>query len=889
MVLLVQTKLNFPQTQPALVARTRLIAKLNDGLGLDGSPSGKLFLFAAPAGFGKTSLVVEWLNHLPHGRFRLAWLSLDENDSDPTRFLAYLVAALQQACPELASAVPEMLHSPQTVAPTLALTCLINEIAEIHASILLVLDDYHVLNNSTIHQSISFLLENMPSNLRLIITSRSDPPFPLARLRARRELVEIRVDDLRFTATETAVLFRHILPLNLPPEDVAVLGQRTEGWITGLQLAALALQGIATPQAQRQFIQSFSGTHRYILDYLLEEVLARQPQDTLAFLQQTAVLDQLTASLCDAVTGRDDSQAMLEALARANFFLFPLDDARQWYRYHHLLADLLRARGQPDSRQNERHERAAAWYWANGLADEALAHYLKAGLPEKAAHLAEAQALPLLAQGQTATFRAWVDRLPPAAVAARPGLLVSLAWSQLVTGQIADAFDSLQRAEQVAIPEITGDIAAIQAYIAAFQGDTETAIDRAEQALALLAADNLNIRSVITFVLGSLRLQVGAFALAQQTFAEAASSGQAAQNRQVAVSAQCAVADMEVARGQLRQAEVTYQKALAQAQLAAGRPLPLAVEPATGLARLAYERNNLDRAAHWLDENEELIQQWHNPNTAVNHRLARFAIHLARAELAAAARAWEEASQIAGDHVLTPPTASRLAAARLHLLLVNGQTAAAWALAEQQGLTREQALGYVCEPEQIAVAHILLAQGRAEQTWQLLSRLAVMAQSDGRNGSLIKLLTLQAVAHQAQRQAEPAQNCLLQALSLAHPAGYVRTFLDEGQPLAELLAKLQAKDAGPLDYIHSLLQAFGEKGPSTPTLPSPQPIVEALTRRELEILRLLAAGLSNRAIATEMVITVGTVKTHVSRIMGKMGAANRTQAVARARELGLLP
>ena len=587
------------------------------------SSPGKLILVAAPAGFGKTTLVAQWIHQLPAGEVAVAWFSVDGADNDVVHFFAYVSGALQKAWPELDSIVPELLKSAQTPAPRAILTLLINEIAAVPVRFLLVLDDYHLITSAAIHDGVAFLVQNMPSNLSLVLTSRSDLPFPLARLRARRELVELRVADLRFSVGETEMLFNQTMDLALRQDDIVLLERRTEGWITGLQLAALALQGISTSQEQTRFVQSFSGTHRFVLDYLMEEVLAQQSADVQAFLRETAILDRLTAPLCDLLTGRENSQTMLESLAQTNLFLLPQDDDREWYRYHRLFADLLRARGQNDPHQSEQHRRAAAWFEEHGFVSDAFEHWLHAGAPVEAAALLEAQAMALLTQGYTGTLLSWTDRLPPEVVDSRPWLVIFQAWALLLTGLASDAVNRLRQVAPTASPGMAGHMAAIQGYAAALRGDMPAATDLLAKASAQLDPDDLTIRSVVSYVLGGICLMTGEFLAAQSAFLQAAQSAQDAENRHVAVPAWCAVASLQRDKGQLRRAEDTFRKALALATTPSGRLLPMAAQPHNGLAQLAYERNELQEAQALLDKGRELVKLWHNPDTKVHNLLTR--------------------------------------------------------------------------------------------------------------------------------------------------------------------------------------------------------------------------------------------------------------------------
>jgi LuxR family maltose regulon positive regulatory protein len=875
---LLRTKLYIPSPRAELVPRPHLIERLNQGL------TGRLTLVSAPAGFGKTTLLGAWMPEISPDRIKPGWLSLDENDNDPTRFFLYLIAALQRLVPSIGHTVAGMLQTHQPVAVETVMSAIINELAAVPEDLMLVLDDYHLITNQAIHGAITFLLQNMPPNLHLIIATRMDPPLHLPQLRARGQAVELRAADLRFTPAETAILFNQVLGMDLSRADIEVLEQRTEGWIAGLHLAVLALRYLPDEAERIRFVRTFRGSHRYVLDYLVDEVLSRQTGDVQAFLYQTAWLERFCAPLCDAVTGRDDSDAILALLDRSNLFIVPLDDERRWYRYHRLFADLLRARASDDADGTERHRRAAGWYQERGFVDYAFEHWMRAGDFAGAATLVETQALTHLNQGQTSLVLAWIDRLPPEMLASRPWLLIFRAWGLLLTGEAISVPNCLQQAERAgatedAAPEMAGHVAAIRAYVAALRGDVSAAMAQAQQALTQLKPDDLATRSVVAFVLGGMHLLAGEVGSARLAFTEAAQTGQAAGNRHVSVPAWCAAASLQVDLGHLGQAEALYYKALDLTMTPGGRPLPLAAQPYNGLAHLAYERNDLLAASDWLDKSLELGRQWHNPETTVNALLNRAAIQRAQGDRGAAAVTWGEAAQTAAGRTLTPTSASSLTAMHLTLLLDAGDVRGAVRLAAERGLTSDGPANFAHQAEHVALAQILLAQGRPEEAQALLARLISAAQEDGRNGSLIKLLALQALTSQVQHQTDRALLSLEHALSLAKAEGFVRSLVDQGHPLATLLAQLP-----PSAYRDILLAACDEG----PTVGAPAAFGH-LSERELEVLRLMAVGLNNQAIADDLVLALGTVKAHAVAIYRKLDVNSRIQAVARARELGIIP
>ncbi len=887
---MLQTKLYIPPLRPDLVPRSGLIARLNQGL----EPGCKLILVSAPAGFGKTTLVIEWLAQLAGQDFIPAWLSLDERDNDLNLFLTYLLTTLETALPEV-DGLAESLNAPQAPETTALLTTMLNEIDRSPGQIVLVLDDYHHIGNVAIHEGLAFLAQNAVPNLHLVITSRGDLPFGIARLRASREMVELRAQDLRFTVGETADLFNEQLGLNLPPEDVAALAERTEGWVTGLQLAALALQGGQAPAERSDFVRSFSGTHRYVLDYLVEEVLARQPAALQAFLQQTAILERLNAPLCDALTGREDSRAVLESLAQSNLFLLPLDDERRWYRYHQLFADLLRARGLDDPALEGQHRRAAGWYRAHGFPADAFYHWLEAGAVEEAVSVVEDQAMTLLNQGYPRTILAWIDRLPAETAAGRPWLVVYRAWALLLTGHARDALSWLEDGPPPAEPQMNGHVAAIRGYAAALLGDFAGAVELLTSALELLGPEGQTVRSVIAFAMGGIQLMAGQLATAEHMFLEAAQSGQTVNNRHLAVSAWYAAASLQLAKAQLSRAEETYRSALDLAHTPSGKPLPVAAQAYNGLATLAYERNDLTAAGELIEAGLALARRGPGPDAFINSLLLRAVFRLAQGELNGAWRDWQEADQSAAGQTLGPFSTGRLLATGIEVARARGDRATVDRLMDEHASSAAEAITFAREEEGLALVHTWLDRGRADRALSILGPYIVLAREQARDGSLVRLLALQAVALQARGLADQALESLVQALSLAETEGYVRSFVDQGPAVARLLRKAKV-EGDRLTYVRALLQAFTEskaafaKGETDHPAAEDKPnMVEPLTERELEVLQLVAMGLSNQAIADELVLATGTVKAHVSRIMGKLGAHNRTEAVALARESDLIP
>jgi LuxR family transcriptional regulator, maltose regulon positive regulatory protein len=906
---LLATKLYVPGPQPGFVARPRLLDRLEEGLARG------LLLVCAPAGFGKTSLLADWARR---GGRPVAWLSLDEGDNDPARFWRHVVAALDRARTGTAKQVAPLLGPPAPRSFEGLVTALINELAAQPGEVLLVLDDYHLVDAQAVHASLGFLLEHRPPGLQLALTSRTDPPLPLARLRARGQLAELRDADLRFTAEEAAALLRRAVGPDLPEAAVAALAARTEGWVAGLQLAGLSLKGQADVAG---FVASFSGSHRFVLDYLAEEVLERQPEQVRGFLLETSVLERLSGPLCDAVTGRGDGQVMLEQVERANLFLVPLDEVRGWWRYHQLFADLLRVRLQQQhpERVPGLHRSAAAWSEARGLADDAVRHALAAGDPVWAARLAERYADELLLGGEGATVQRWLAALPGELVGSRPRLLLAQARLTLLSGRVEGVDDLLDTAERTfaetadepyepstsraasLLANVPATMALDRAYLAELRGDAERALALASRARTQIGEDEWMLQSNASGYLGVAEWQRGRHAPAERLLSSTIAQWLRAGQRQLAVRTCHHLGQVQRAQGRLDAALGTYQQALEVAAPPGQPALPDAGIARVGMAEVAYQRSELDAALEHLTEGLGPCRQVvYTPPLATG--LATLAwIRQAQGDPAGALEAMGEAERATpspGVATLLNPAP----ALRARLLLAQGDVAAAARWTQARGLGAEDEPSYPREPEYLVLARVLLAQDRPDQALTLLERLHTAATAQGRLGSLIEIQALRALALAASGEEAGALAVLAEALMLACPQGYVRVFADEGAPMGTLLGRLVAAQrqraeqsaAGgvPLDCLARLLRASNE--PHTVShagrggaagVPG---LVEQLTDRELQVLGLLAAGRSNQRIAGELVVSLDTVKKHVGRVLDKLGAANRTEAVARARELGLL-
>ena len=920
------TKLYVPPPRPNLVPRPHLLERLDRGLAC------RLILVSGPAGFGKTTLLSEWIHQTDEGGGRkdtgvhplsftphpskTAWLSLDASDNDPVRFLRYVTAALRTIAPQVGETALALLQAPQPPPVESILTGLVNELCATSDTLLLVLDDYHAIDAAAVHGAVTFLLDNLPPCLHLVIATRADPPLPLARWRSRDQLLEIRSDNLRFTSDEATAFLNRVMGLSLSPEDIAILEARTEGWVVGLQMAALAIRPLATQGRQNvlSFVRSFSGSHRYILDYLVEEILNRQTQDVQTFLLHTSILERLTSPLCDAVTGQTGGQGMLERLERANLFLVPLDDERLWYRYHHLFAQLLGTQLRRSASEQELaslYMRASDWCEQQGLEIEATGYALASGEYERAARLVEQSYPGLLARGEMGTLLAWFDRLPEEASRQRPLLHIYAALSYSWSGQIDRAEACLRNAEKIIDASDThprrsdmlGHIAYVRSRIAGLQGDIPHSIELGLLARQYAPTSNPVLQGGIHVMLGYAYFMHGDFTQACQALQDTVKLGHTVGVLNAAVGAWCVWARVRTIQGNLRAAHDLYQEALQQVNARGGQQIGAIAAILVGLADVLCEWNDLAAALAHMQRGLEGMPWWGKTDDQALASVTLARLQHAQGDLEAAANTLHEAALAIQKQAVFPEAKGAVQAAQVRLWLAQGNLAAASQWAGDHQLPAGEAPGFGHELEQITVARVLIAHGHQEAALNLLVRLAQAAEADGRNGRLIEILALQAIALQAQNKSDHALAVLSTSLSLAEPEGYARVFLDEGTSMAALfrLGKQRGVWSEPrlARYVGRLL-AIWEKDETHPSslaecLPEgaqrrggPQPLVEPLSERELEVLRLMAAGLSNQEIARQLVLAIGTVKTHVHHIYGKLGAQHRAQALARAKELNLL-
>ena len=884
---ILKTKLYIPRPGLNLVTRPRLLAQLESGL------HSKLTLICAPAGFGKTTLLSEWI---AESASQFAWVSLDTGDNDPARFLAYWISAIQRIQSRFGAAFLASLQNSHSLAIEAVLTGLINEIAEIPDRLVIVLDDFHVIDDHRISDMVAFMLENLPANMHLVITSRSDPSLPIARLRARGQLNELRAADLRFTVLEVAAFLNKTLGQELNQEDVDMLERRTEGWVVGLQLAALSMQGRADIQ---DFIRDFSGSHHYIVEYLTEEVLRRQPEGLQQFLLQTSVLDRLSGPLCDVVTGITGSQALLSQMHRENLFIIPLDDTHQWYRYHQLFADLLRARLEhtmTSAEIHELHHRASNWYAANNALDEALRHALAAQDFEAAAAIIEESARSLVAQGQLATLLRWTEDLSAEQLRSHLTIQVYRAWALFLNGQSIPAMEMLLDARarlSSGNDPLRGEVATMLATLASLGQEPEKVIALAEEALAYLPETDLASRARAYRALGGAYGYQGDMDKFTRVCEMARDLALQAKNAFLAASIMELLATSQANRARLRQAAQTYQALVDLGEEFSIPSFPPAGVGYTGLAGIFLEWNDLESANLYLNEGMNKSQRGGIGYNLVHACCTRVRLLSALGDVEGARQALQQA-ELAYQRDRSLPAGINLSTHQVRYWLARGEveTAYRWALGEsssgEQVIEIQNLPAILDEIRQVSLAYVYLASGQTEQVLAIAARVCQVAQAGDRLARVIEMRMLEALALYALGRTPEALAALAASLVLAEPGGYVRLYVEGGSTMYDLLKAFSndpSMDREPRNYAARLLQAFANG--EVLTILS-QPLVEPLTRRELEVLSLISRGYSNQQIAAQLVITLHTVKKHTSNIYGKLGVTSRTQALARGQELGLL-
>ena len=899
------TKLYVPPARSKIVLRPRLIEQLNKGL------HRRLTLISAPAGFGKTTLVSEWIADC---RRPAAWLSIDEGDSDLSRFLTYLISALQTIHAGIGSEVLQGIQASQPPPIESILTMLLNEISTIPNEFILVLDDYHLIDARTVDNALTFLLEHVPPQMQVVITTREDPNLPLARFRVRDQLTELRVTDLRFTASEAAEFLNQIMGLSLSVEDVTALETRTEGWIAGLQLAVLSMQG---NQDAHGFIQAFAGDHRYIVDYLVEEVLHRQPEAIRNFLLQTSILEHLNGPLCDAVTSQSGGKAQLETLQRGNFFLIPLDDNRHWYRYHHLFADVLRMHlktEQPDQ-ISVLHGRASEWYAHNGSPSDAIHHALTGGDFERAADLIE-RTLPIMRQSrQESTLLGWLKALPDELFEHRLVLNINYVGTLMQNGQFDGVESRLRDIERwLATPEdirerpvyvneeefqrLPSAVAMYRAAISLAQGDAVNAMKHARKVLELAREDDDFPRGAASSLVGLASWASGDLEAAYEMFAKGMAHLQKVGFISDVIGGSVTLADIRITQGRLREAMSIYERGL---QLATKQGAPIlrgAADMHVGMSGLYYERNELNAAEQHLLKSRELGDLNGLPKNPYRWRVAMARIHESHGNLDGALALLDEAEPLYVSDF--SPNVRPISALKARVWIKQGELEKALAWTRERKLSIEESPSYLREFELITFVRVLLSQYQTDQSnsslqdaIDLLERLLKVAEDGGRICSVIEILILQALVHQMQENIPAALSALERALKLAEPEGYMRIFLVEGSSMAELIREIDERGILP-SYTRKLLAAFEveDQGSDVETAPFAAPasssLIEALSQRELDILRLFKTELSGPEIAQELVIALSTVRTHTKSIYSKLNVNSRRGAVKRAIELGLI-
>ena len=891
---LLATKLHAPRRRPAVVGRDRLSSRL-------ATEAASVTLLSAPTGFGKTTLLAEWLSTAGAEGLRTSWLSLDSGDNDSAVFWTYAIGAIQRLVPEVGNRALGSLQASQPLATVVA--ALLNDLADLAAGVVLVLDDYHVIESTEIHESIAYLIDHAPPSFHLVISSRSDPPFPLGRLRARGQLTEIRAADLRFTHDEATSYLNDTMGLQLDASDVDSLGVRTEGWIAALQLAALSLQGRDDAD---QFIKSFTGDDRFVVDYLVEEVLDRQPDAIRSFLLQTSVLDRLTGELCDAVTLGTDSRATLELLDRSNLFLVTLDDRRHWYRYHHLFADVLHARLRDEAPGlvDGLHRRASSWYSANGEPAAAIHHALAGHHVDDAARLIELAAPILRRSRQEGTLRRWLETLPSDVFTDRPVLAISLVAARMATGDSTAVEPLLQLVEATlersAPPPIVFDVEFFdrlpaqvliqRAGLTLLAGDLEGTILHASRALGLVEPDDHFRRASATALIALAHWTAGDLDIAVRRYTEAIDEFITADHLSDALGCSLALADIQIAQGRLTDAKRTFDSGLRWTEEHPG--LRGAADMHAGLSEVLIERNLLDDAARHLDTSKELGESAGLPQHAYRWRVTMARLCRANGDLDGALALIDEAAPLY-DTDFSPPVRP-VAAIRARVQLAHGDLDAAYRWATDRGLTVDDELSYVHEYEHVTLTRVLIARhvaghgtGDLDEVIAMLGRLLEAAETGSRAGSLIEILILLATAYAARDDKSGALAALDDALQHAAPEGHIRLFLHAGPAVAALLRRMSSREhvTPHARLVLSALDLAADSGDTQRA--ASRGLVEPLSRRELEVLRLLRTDLSGPEIARELTVSMNTFRSHTKNIYTKLGATNRREAIRRATEHGI--
>ena len=896
---ILSTKLYPPNPQTKGVLRARLSQKLLDGIDCKGAWT----LLSGPAGFGKTSLLSEFIELY---RQPVAWLSLDTADNDPTRFWTYFIAACQSVRAGVGEAALALFRMPQPAPEGAVPTILINEISGQEHELVLVLDDYHVIQNQSIHSAVSYLLDHLPDHLHVIFSTRVDPPWPLARFRSRGQLIEIRAADLRFSVEEAADFLNLTMGLGLSPNDIASLEARTEGWIAGLQLAALSMQGRSDIAG---FVKAFTGSHAYVAEYLVEEVLQHQTEEIQTFLLRTSILERLSAGLCEAVTGLQDGQAVLTTLHRANIFVIPLDDEGLWFRYHQLFADLLQARlrqSLPSDAITTLHSRASKWYERNGFVIDAVKHALAAQDFEAAANLIQQNASNVMIRGELTTLLQWIEALPADVSRRHPQIIISKAWTLTLGGdqpQVESLLKEIEAQLEIndetpEVRELRGNAAAIRGYFSMLAGDYTRALALTEIAEVLLPESSVQARSILPYTLGIAYRVKGEYEKAAGAFAHLARIGEVSNDLLVWATGETEVVNTRHSQGRLREASETARLALQRMANKGALPFGSLAKLEVALCDVLRDQNKLDEAYQRVTGVIERMKAWDMPTDRLFAYLSLTRIQESQGNIAGALESLNVAKDLRSSHPVLMSLGRSVDIYEIRLLMATQDVPAAATLMENLQPGTSQMVN-IRDQELIMFARVRLAQGRNDEAEAILAPLSSDAEAGGRMNAMLESLALQACALEVQGDRDAAIAILVKALTFAEPEGFIRVFVDEGEVMQKLLiaeARHPATATVPAaqslkPYIEGLLEAFhttSSPGVAPHSQDKEAGLVEQLTSRELEVLQLIAAGDSNQTIAEKLVITVSTVKKHTGNIFGKLNVSSRTQAIVRARKLGLL-
>jgi LuxR family maltose regulon positive regulatory protein len=895
---LLATKLFIPPAGQNPVLRKRLFSKLDACL----QPNCRLTLVCAPAGFGKTTLVSTWAARLQSmvdcSPIYITWLSLEKADNDPLLFWQYIISAIQAQKPSIGKRSQTLLQASHSPDYEEVQSLLVNDLAEMADDLILILDDFHHIGMPVIHKSLSFFIDHLPPKMHVLILSRTDPALPLSLLRGRGQVVEIRLADLRFTDEEAAVFLNEHIKLSLPVMEVAVLNAKTEGWVAGLQMAGISMQGRHDPS---RFVKSFSGSNRYILDYLTDEILDCQPVEIQTFLLHTSILDRLSAPLCDAVVGGSGkSQAMLIELERANLFLVPLDLERHWYRYHHLFAEILRlklAQSDPNL-PSELLKRAAVWCEANGMLEEAISYLHASGDTQGLAHLINQHVLPLIKEGAGQTLRKCARLLPEEMFQTRPWLCVLKAWVYSSQAEAAEAEQWLDRAQAILLikpdeptGEISGIIYAIRTEILHTRGDISGTIETAFQALEHLDPAQMTLRMPIYYSLSRAYYACGDLDRALQVWSEfthLSPDDRIYHTYASILSMNCAILGIQ---GKLNEAAALYRNAIDYMLAHDIETFFISGNHYNGLGMVTYQKNDLEEAYQLVTEGLRRNQSWGNLNAISVSLASRAQIQIALGHLDGAWTDLQEVAHIEQKYTPYFDLRSTFLVSRVRYYLAKGDMAAAVSLVQESGVSGDAPLNFQREQDHITLSRVQLAQGKYAEASSLLKRLSGAAQSGGRFGRLIEILNLWAVAFYLQRKISEALRVIEHSLELAEPESYIRIFIDLQEPMAQLL-ELAVKNGIHPEYARQLLANFPAAEDSKKAPINVQKhnlaLLEPLTQREIEVLQLIAEGQANKEIAKHLFISLRTVKFHTTNLYAKLEVSGRAQAIIKARELGLL-